>query len=125
MYLTSCIVIYSYNKSQRDALFLKFILDKELHMFRTCLLSIIRSLNTVYTATGICHASSVGCLLVWSGWSSTLTSLADANRTSMKIPIAVYTVLRLLMMDSRSLRNMWTSLSKINLRNSASRWLLL
>ena len=48
-----CIVIYSYNKSQRDALFLKFIFDKELYMFRTDLLSIIRSLNTVYTAAGI------------------------------------------------------------------------
>jgi hypothetical protein len=38
---------YSYNKSQRDALFLKFIFDKEPCMFRTDLLSIIRSLNTV------------------------------------------------------------------------------
>ena len=56
-------MIYSYNKSQRDALFLKFIFDKELYMFRTDLLSIIGSLNTVYTAKGICHASSVDCLL--------------------------------------------------------------
>ena len=37
--------------------------DKELYMFRTDLLSIIRSLNTVYTAIGICHTSSVDCLL--------------------------------------------------------------
>ena len=29
---------------------------KKLYMFRTYLLSIIRSLNTVYTAIGICHA---------------------------------------------------------------------
>jgi hypothetical protein len=57
------IVIYSYNKSQRDAIFLKFIFDKELHMFRTDLLSIIRSLNTVYTAIGICHAGYADCLL--------------------------------------------------------------
>jgi len=28
-------------------------------MFRTDLLSIIRSLNTLYTAVGICHASYV------------------------------------------------------------------
>ena len=56
-------MIYSYNKSQRDALFLKFIFDKELHMFRTDLLSIIRGLNTVYTVIGICHAGYVGCLL--------------------------------------------------------------
>jgi len=32
-------------------------------MFRTDLLFIIRSLNTVYTAIGICHASYVDCLL--------------------------------------------------------------
>jgi hypothetical protein len=34
-----CIVIYSYNKSQQGALFLKFIFDKVLFMFRTDLLS--------------------------------------------------------------------------------------
>ena len=37
--------------------------DKVLYMFRADLLSIIRRLNNVYTATGIYHASSVGCLL--------------------------------------------------------------
>jgi hypothetical protein len=42
-----CIVINSHNKSQQDALFLKFIFDKGLYMFRTDQLSIIRSLNTV------------------------------------------------------------------------------
>ena len=62
--------IFSYNKSQRDALFSKFIFDKGLYIFRTDLLSIIRSLNTVYTAIGICHASYVNCLLVRSGWNS-------------------------------------------------------
>jgi len=36
-----------------DALFLKFIFDKELYMFQTDLLSIIRSLMTVYAAIGI------------------------------------------------------------------------
>jgi len=50
-------------KSQQDALFLNFILEKELYMFRTDLLSIIRSLNTVFTATGICHTSYVDYLL--------------------------------------------------------------
>jgi len=44
-----CIVIYSYNKSQRDALFLKFILAKKLYIFRTDPLSIIRSISTLYT----------------------------------------------------------------------------
>jgi hypothetical protein len=71
-------VIYSYNKSQRDALFLKFILDKELYMFPTDLLSIIRSLNTVYAAIGICHASYVDCLLARSEW-NILTMLADSQ----------------------------------------------
>jgi hypothetical protein len=37
--------------------------DKELYMFRIDLLSIIRSLNTVFTAIGICHTSYVDCLL--------------------------------------------------------------
>jgi len=39
-------------------------------MFRTDLLSIIRNLNTVYIATGICHVSYVDCLLARSGWPS-------------------------------------------------------
>ena len=65
------IVIYkgehSYDKSQSCALFLKFIFNEELRIFRTDILSIIRNLNTVYTATGICHASYVDCLLASSG----------------------------------------------------------
>jgi len=67
------IVMYSYNKNQRDALILKFIFDKGLYIFRTDLLSIIRSLNTVNTEIGIRNARS--------GWnsSSILTSLADSQ----------------------------------------------
>jgi len=57
----------SYNKSQRGAQFLVYF-DKELYTFRTDILPIIRSLSTVYRATGICHASSVDCLLARSGW---------------------------------------------------------
>ena len=58
------------------------LFDKILYMFRTDLLSIIRSLNTVYMTTGICHASSVDFLLVRSGWncSSIVTSLADSQQ---------------------------------------------
>jgi len=49
-------------------------------MFRTDLLSIIRSLNTVYTAIGICHTSYVD-------W------LRTANITSMtNIYCCVYSV---------------------------------
>jgi len=65
-------------------------------MFRTDLLSIIRSLNTVFTAIGICHTSYVDRLLARSGW-NILTLLADSQ-----IPVVVNTVLRLLMMDSKS-----------------------
>ena len=55
-------MIYSYNKSQQDALFLNCILVKQLYMFPTDLLSIIRSLDTVFTATGICRTGYVDCL---------------------------------------------------------------
>jgi len=65
-------------------------------MFRTDLLSIVRSLNTVYIAIGICYTGYVDCLLVRSGW-----NCRTVNR-----------VLRLLMMDSKSVRNMESSLSK-------------
>jgi hypothetical protein len=54
------------------------LFDKELYIFRTDLLSIITSLNTLYTATGICHASSVDCLLVRSGWKT--VSLSKTRR---------------------------------------------
>jgi len=37
------------------------LFGKELYVFRTDLLSIIRSLNTVFTAIGICHTSYVDC----------------------------------------------------------------
>jgi len=39
----------------------------ELYTFRIDLLSIVRNLNTAYTAIGICHASYVDCLLARSG----------------------------------------------------------
>jgi len=39
------------------------LFGKELYMFRTDVLSVIRSLNTVLTAIGISHASYVECLL--------------------------------------------------------------
>ena len=47
-FIGPCIVIYSYNKNQRDALFLKFIYGTEIYMFRTGLLPIISSL-VLYT----------------------------------------------------------------------------
>ena len=44
------------------------LFGKELYMFQSHLLSIIRSLNTVFTAIGICHTSYVDCLLARSEW---------------------------------------------------------
>jgi len=44
------------------------LFSKRLYTFRTDLLSIIRSLITVYTAICICHAVYVDCLLARSGW---------------------------------------------------------
>jgi len=41
--------------------------NKVLYMFQTDLLSIIRSLDTVYATIGICHASPVDYLLARSG----------------------------------------------------------
>jgi len=35
--------------------------QKQLYMFRTDLLSIVGSLDTVFTATGICHTIYVDC----------------------------------------------------------------
>jgi hypothetical protein len=104
-----CIVIYSYNKSQRDALFLKFTFYQWPYMFRTDLLSIIRSLNPVYIAIGICHTSYVDCLLAVASRQST--------QLASQIPVGGYTMLRL------CLKHVEFSI-KINLRNSASRWLL-
>ena len=39
------------------------LFGKVLYMFRTDLLSSIRSLNTVFTAIVICHTGYVACLL--------------------------------------------------------------
>ena len=46
------------------------------------LLSIIRSLNTVFTATGICYTSYIDCLLTKSVQDPDLTSLADSQHNS-------------------------------------------
>jgi len=46
-------------------------------MFQTDLLSIIRSLNTVFTATDICHTVYVDGLLARSGWNWTNTNCCE------------------------------------------------
>ena len=44
-------------------IFLNFIFDIQLYLFRTDLLSIIMRLDTVFAANGICYTSYVDCLL--------------------------------------------------------------
>ena len=62
-------VYYSYNKSQQYVCTIsQLYFGKQLYMFRTDLLSIIRSLLILYnTASGTCHTSYVDCLLARSG----------------------------------------------------------
>jgi len=129
----------SCNKSQQDALFLNFILlfmcarvlvikankmhcsslyfDKELCMFWTDWLSIIRSLNTVFTAVGICLVSFVDCLLARSGRT---VSLSETCRVLYRNKVEKQCILLAFITRTRAHIN-----NKIKLRNSASCWLLL
>ena len=64
-------------------------------MFRTVSLSIIRSLALyVHTAMGVCHAGYADCLL------------ADSQQTCMTYTYCCVYSARLLMMASKSVRNM-------------------
>ena len=87
-FIGPCIVIYSYNKTQRDALFLYYF-GKERYMFRTDLLPIIRSLNTVFTATGICHTSYVEWSTRYHSW---LRHCATSRKVTGSIPNGVITI---------------------------------
>jgi hypothetical protein len=48
-------VLYSYNRSQKRFPVSQLHFDIQLYMFRTDLLSIIRSFDTLFTAVSICH----------------------------------------------------------------------
>jgi len=80
-----------------------FYCDTVTYMFRANVLSIIRSLTTVFTAIGICHTSYADSLL--DRFHPDLASRLSAEPV-LQIPVAVNTVLRLLMMESTSVRNM-------------------
>jgi hypothetical protein len=54
--------------------------DKELYMFQTDLLSTIRSLNTVYTAIGICHAK-----LLKAGKITSVSTYSHINTTDPEV----------------------------------------
>jgi len=71
-------------------------------MFRTDLLPIIRSLNTVYTAIGICHTGYVDCLLATasaacpnsepsSSQNIYLRSILISSRLSLCLPSGLFT----------------------------------
>jgi hypothetical protein len=57
---------YSYGKTPTICTISLIYFGVELYMFWTDLLSIISSLNNVYTAIGICHTGYVECLLAMS-----------------------------------------------------------
>jgi hypothetical protein len=69
------------------------LFDKARYMFRTTYCPSSGVSQHCINATGICHASIVGCLLARSGW-NILTSLAEVSRTSMTNTYCVYTLLR-------------------------------
>ena len=64
MYVCSYILIIKVNEMH----YFSNLFNKELYIFRTNVLSIIRSLNTLYTAI---HASYVDCLLATASRQST------------------------------------------------------
>jgi len=81
-----------------------------LFMVRTDLLSIIRSLNTAFTATGICHTSYVACLLARSGNTTSMTNTC-CSEYSIKTPDDGQQI---------CLKHVEFFFTKIKLRNSAS-----
>jgi len=107
-----CIVIYSNNKSQRDAVFLNFIMVKNSTCFGTDFLSIFRSLYTVFIAIRICHTSYVDCLQTLNITSMTNTYCCEY---SIKNPD-----------DGQNICPKHVEFfTKIKFRNCASCWLLL
>ena len=84
-------------------------------MFQTDLLSIIGSLNTVFTAIGICHTSYVECLLAMSGWKFHSMTKTNCCEYSITTPEGGQQVCPKHVEFS----------TKIKLRNSASCWVLL
>jgi hypothetical protein len=77
-------MIYSYNKNQRDALISQIYFGIKLHVFRTGLLSIIRSL-VLYPVIQVMLSASI---------------------TSMKNTYCYVYNTRVLIMDSKPVRNM-------------------
>ena len=83
------------------------LFDKVIYMFRTCPLSIIRRISTLYTRSRYCHACSVG---VCQRGQDNHTSRRQQNQND-KYLLRVYSVEILPMMDSGHVRNMQSTLS--------------
>ena len=66
--------------------------------------------NTVHTAISICHTGFAECLL------------ASSQKTCMTYTYSCVYSARLMMMDKEPVRNMQSSIPKINLRISVARW---
>jgi hypothetical protein len=58
------------------------LFGKELYVFRTDLLSIISSLDTVFTAIGICHTIYVDCFTILARCSYTVLYKTSMTNTS-------------------------------------------
>jgi hypothetical protein len=78
------------------------LFDKAVYMFRTCPLSIIRSISTVYTRNRYLSFQFCWCLLAWSGWIQCRNTPDDGTVDMSETCRVLY---------------------QINMRNSASRWL--
>ena len=104
-----CIVIYSYNKTNEMHQFHKFIFGIELCMFRTGFLSVIRRLV-------LCTQQQVYVIQVM------LTACQQAVSITC-LYCCVYNAR--LMVDRETVRNMQSSIPKINLRNQCISLVLL
>jgi len=96
-------MIYSYNTTPQDALISQiYFWNRTLHVSDSFSVHHKES-NTVHTAVGICHTGYADCLL-------------DQAVSIASMYCCVYSA-RLLVMDRETVRNMQSSIPKINLRN--------
>jgi len=117
-----CIVKYSYNKSQQDAPFLKFIWQRTLSVLERFT---VHHQESKYCIENNRYLSYWLCWLSASEVSSILTSLADSQHNQYD----KYLLFSIQYLDSWwwtvTLSETCRVLCQINLRNSASCWLLL
>jgi len=90
-------------------------------MFRTDLLSIIRSLNTVFTATGIYHTNYFDCMLARLRWKQTVNITNKTNTSYCEYSACIKTP-----DDGQQVCPKHVEVYiKIKLRNGTTCWLLL